>query len=258
MKLDAITGADVGRLHRAIGKRRPVVANRVVSAISSAHKFAATEKLVPKGFNPASGIEALRENRRERCLTTAELERLGSALRLAETEGIPWTVDETKPTAKHIPKGERRTRLSPHAVAAIRLLLFTGCRLREVLHLRWEDVDFESAHILLPDSKTGRRYILLNASCRAARSLEHACCLLRTRSRRSGQRGLRHSTPRVGQLRALHGRCSSSLQSGLHFQPPSDQFAKRGGERIGRERSAVVHPQRKRARLAFGRHGGGS
>jgi integrase len=25
------------------------------------------------------------------------------------------------------------------------LLLFTGCRLREILHLRWEHVDFERA-----------------------------------------------------------------------------------------------------------------
>src|SRR5204862_1250052 len=50
-----------------------------------------------------------------------------------------------------------------HAIAAIRLLLFTGCRLREILHLKWEHADFERGLLLLPDSKTGRKTVVLNA-----------------------------------------------------------------------------------------------
>jgi len=46
--------------------------------------------------------------------------------------------------------------------------------------------------------------------------------------------------------------------SAARFQPPSDQLAERRGKGIGRERPAIVHPQRERARLAFGRHGGGN
>jgi integrase len=163
IKLTAVTTAEVGKLHRSIGKTKPVVANRVVEAIGSMYRYAAAERLVDKGFNPASGIEAYREEGRERYLTTAELERLGAALRLAETDGIPWAVDETKPNAKHVPKKERRTKLGQHACAALRLLLFTGCRLREILHLRWSDIDFERDLLLLPDSKTGRRVVILNA-----------------------------------------------------------------------------------------------
>jgi integrase len=65
------------------------------------------------------------------------LERLGGAIREAETIGIPWTVDESKPNAKHVPKSPKRfTKINPSAAAALRLLLFTGCRLREILHLR--------------------------------------------------------------------------------------------------------------------------
>jgi integrase len=45
--------------------------------------------------------------------------------------------------------------------AAIRLLMFTGCRLREILRLRWEDVDFERGVLNLPDSKTGRKKVLV-------------------------------------------------------------------------------------------------
>jgi integrase len=61
---------------------------------------------------------------------------LGDALREAETIGVPWVVDEKSPKAKHVPKDNRRTKLSPYATAALRLLLLTGCRLREILNLR--------------------------------------------------------------------------------------------------------------------------
>ena len=45
-------------------------------------------------------------------------------------------IDETNPKSKHTPKVRKGQRelLDPYAVAAIRLLLFTGARLREVLH----------------------------------------------------------------------------------------------------------------------------
>jgi integrase len=163
LKLTAITSAEVGKLHRRIGKAKPIVANRVVEAVASVYRYAAAEHLVPKGYNPAAGIEAFREINRERYLSTPELERLGVTLRLAETEGLPWTVDEASPKAKHVPKSGRRTLVSASACAAIRLLLFTGCRLREILHTRWEDIDFERGLLLLPDSKTGRRHVVLNA-----------------------------------------------------------------------------------------------
>ena len=53
--------------------------------------------------------------------------------------------------------------MSPFAGAAIRLLLFTGCRLREILDLRWSDVDLERGMLNLLDSKTGRKSVILNA-----------------------------------------------------------------------------------------------
>ena len=57
--------------------------------------------------------------------------------------------------------------IAPHAAAAIRLLILTGARLREVLHLRWEHVDLERGLLFLPDSKTGKRTIILNAPAMA-------------------------------------------------------------------------------------------
>ena len=49
--------------------------------------------------------------------------------------------------------------VSPHAVAAIRLLILAGCRKREILHLRREQVDLEAPEPILLDSKTGPRKV---------------------------------------------------------------------------------------------------
>jgi integrase len=127
------------------------------------YAFAGRAGVVPEGTNPARGIDKFKESRRERFLTGEELERLGSAIREAETIGIPWTVDESRPRAKHVPKAARITKINPSAAAALRLLLFTGCRLREILHLRWEYVDVQRGCLFLPDSKTGRKTVILNA-----------------------------------------------------------------------------------------------
>ncbi len=123
-RIDALTTADVARLHRKIGKTRPVTANRIVEALGSVFRYAVTCGIASSGFNPATGIKAFKQRPGERYLTADELSRLGAALCDAETVGIRWTIDGTKPTAKHIPKTARRTVLTPHPVAAMRLLLF--------------------------------------------------------------------------------------------------------------------------------------
>jgi integrase len=162
-KADKVTRAQVATLHGKL-KATPFQANRVLAVIGSMYTFASRSGLIAEGMNPARRIEQFKEHRRERFLTAEELNRLGSAIREAETKGIPWSVDETRPKAKHLPKVESRfTKIGPFAAAAIRLLLFTGCRLREILHLRWEQVDLERGLLFLADSKTGRKSVILNA-----------------------------------------------------------------------------------------------
>ena len=162
-KADKLTRLQVGRLHSSLADT-PFQANRVLAVVGSMYAFAGRAGIVPEGTNPARGIDKFKESRRERFLTGEELERLGSAIREAETAGIPWTVDESKPNAKHVAEGASDSPRSPRsAAAALRLLLFTGCRLREILHLRWEHVDFERGCLFLPDSKSGRKTVILNA-----------------------------------------------------------------------------------------------
>jgi integrase len=160
---EKVTTADLARLHVRM-KKRPYQANRMLAVVGSLYTFASRRRLVSSGFNPARGIDRYPEKGRERFLTADELGRLGDAIREAETVGLPWTVDEKKPTAKHAPKkAKRRTVIDPFAAAALRVLILTGARLREILKLEWQHVDLERGLLLLPDSKTGAKSIILNA-----------------------------------------------------------------------------------------------
>ena len=136
-KADKLTRGQVTKLHSALSGT-PFQANRMLAVVGSMYAFAARIGLVREGTNPARGIEKFKEKRRERFLNGEELQRLGSAIREAETTGLPWSIDDSKANSKHVPKAKRSTIIAPSAAAAIRLLLFTGCRLREILHLCWE------------------------------------------------------------------------------------------------------------------------
>ncbi len=86
-------------------------------------------------------MEPFKEKKRERYMSSEELARLTQTIAEVEEAGSE----------------------SVHAIAALRLLILTGCRLREILRLRWEDVDFEHGRLNLPDSKTGAKTVFLGA-----------------------------------------------------------------------------------------------
>ena len=89
--------------------------------------------------NPCRHVRYYREKSRERFLTPEEFRRLGAALRRFEARG---------PT-------------QASAVAALRLLMLTGCRTGEILTLRWDDVDRTAGVLRLRDGKTGPRMVPL-------------------------------------------------------------------------------------------------
>jgi integrase len=132
--------ADVAGFAHAL-RAKPVVANRALAVLSKMLNLAERWGLRPDGSNPCRHVERYRETKRERFLSEAELARLGAALAAAEQSGAE----------------------EPAVVAALRLLVFTGCRLGEVLNLRWADVDLERRALNLADSKTGARAVTLNA-----------------------------------------------------------------------------------------------
>jgi integrase len=164
LKASALTTAQVSTLHMSMADR-PYAANRAAAVWSKAYAWAATRGLVPDGHNPVKRLTKYREQCRERFLTIDEMARLGAALAEGETVGLQYEVDETKPTAKHAAKADhRRIKLDRYAAAALRLLILTGARLREILHAKWEQVDIQRGLIFLADSKTGKKPLYLSAA----------------------------------------------------------------------------------------------
>ncbi len=125
---------DIAKLHHGL-RETPYQANRLLAVLSKMFNLAERWGLRPDGSNPCRHVEKFGERKRERMLSPAELARLGDAL--AAHDG------------------------SPFAVAAVKLLVFTGARLGEVLGLRWEWIDFERGEARLPDSKTGAKTLHL-------------------------------------------------------------------------------------------------
>lgn len=148
---------------RAIVTGGKGTATRTVRLLGGIFSYAI--RLGMRSDNPTHGVAKYADNQGARFLSTAELERLGAALREAETVGIAWQTKPDKCGAKHLPKNveDRRSTIGPHAAAAIRLLILTGCRLREILDLKWKFVDQERGLLHLPDSKTGAKTIVLAA-----------------------------------------------------------------------------------------------
>ena len=135
----AVGHGEVTELHHALSGT-PVMANQVVDLLSRIYNLAEDRGQIPEMSNPCRAVAKNRERKRERFLTEEEFRRLGRVLDEAETcKGV-----------------------SVHAVAAIRLLLLTGCRKGEILNLRWSEVDLEAGELRLRDSKTGPRMIVLS------------------------------------------------------------------------------------------------
>jgi integrase len=157
VKASALTRREVQAMHSKVGASRgKYAANRAVAVLRAAYAWGGKQGHVPEGTNPAAGVERYREEAREHFLSVEEMQRIGEAMIEAETLGFAVKSGD----AKHAPRGQR-VKMSPHVTAAVRLLMLTGCRLREILNLRWREVDFERGVLRLPDSKTGRKVVFL-------------------------------------------------------------------------------------------------
>lgn len=138
-QLVRITTAAVQEFYDRSG-RRPV-ARAAVLQLARALRMSERWGWWPDGRapRPCLGVELEAKVLRERYLTTEELVRLREALVRWEADGplsLRWRFAQL-----------------------IRLLLLTGCRLREILHARWSWVDWAGGRLIIPPAhhKTGRR-----------------------------------------------------------------------------------------------------
>ena len=118
----------------------PSAADRSMPILSVIMKEAERIGLRPDGSNPCRGIRRYRRKGRERFLSDDEIRELSAVL------------------SAHADQ-------CPGQVAAIRLLLLTGCRKSEVLTLHWSD--YREGKLFLRDSKTGPRTVWLSRPARA-------------------------------------------------------------------------------------------
>ena len=135
-----VARADVAKLHHDLRHSR-YQANRSLALMSKMFNLAEAWGLRPDGSNPCRHVKKYKEEKRERYLCGNELARLGETLRECEED-----------------------RESQSTVNLIRLLLLTGCRLNEILTLKWEHVDLENNALHLPDSKTGEKTVHIGAA----------------------------------------------------------------------------------------------
>jgi integrase len=146
-KVASVTVADVQRLHRGM-RDRPIAANRTLALLSKMFNLAEKWRLRPEHSNPCRHVEKYPEHQIHRPLTVLELARLAKVLREAETADPPEAAE------------------NPRAVAALRLLMFTGMRRNEALRLTWACVDLDAGVLRLADSKTGAKVVRLNGAAR--------------------------------------------------------------------------------------------
>ena len=139
--VESVTRTQIAKLHHSI-RETPYQANRVLEVVRKMFNLAEAWGLRTDGTNPCRYIQKFKEQKRERYLSDEEWARLGKALAQIERDGSEL----------------------PGVITAIRLLIFTGCRLSEILELKWEYVDFERGCLFLPDSKTGSKLVPLGQS----------------------------------------------------------------------------------------------
>ena len=132
IKVPDLTRADVEKfkLDRTATK---ISANRSLALLSHMMTMAVVWGLRPD--NPVKGIKRFPEVRRDRYYSADELRRIHETL----TEC------------------ERNKTVRSGVILAIRLLALTGCRLGEIIRLRWSDVDFARRAFLIRDAKAGAR-----------------------------------------------------------------------------------------------------
>ena len=131
LAMEEITSTHVQDLHHSM-KATPGAANRTIALLSKVFNLAEKWKFRAEHTNPCIHIEKYPENNLENFLNEQEFTRLGEVLT----------------------KMEYTQETLPSITAAIRLLIFTGARLSEILNLEWKQVDFEEQCLRLTASNT--------------------------------------------------------------------------------------------------------
>jgi integrase len=115
---------------RAIVTGGPSAAARGMRCLSAMISWAIWREILET--NPCSKVQKLRDNRRERSITTGEAQRLWNVLDEAQSA---WVI-------------------APCYADIIRLIMLTGARRNEITELNWSEVDLDRSRLVLPPVRT--------------------------------------------------------------------------------------------------------
>ncbi len=110
-------------------------ATRTLRMLGGIFTFAVKRKIIRD--NPCRFVYKYPDNSRIRALSQEEAHRLAKAFKS--------------------PEYNQRT------LSAIKLLAITGCRVGEIISLKWKYINFEKSYLDLPDSKTGAKRIVVGS-----------------------------------------------------------------------------------------------
>ena len=131
-----ITTQELAAWFHTYSRTRPGGANQALGHFGTILNWGKANGHLPEDLlNPVTAIRRNRRQARGRMLSSAQLASLGTVLTAA-------------------PPPYRQ------GAAALMLIILTGCRLGEILSLRWRDV--KPDHLALPRAKTGPRDVWLN------------------------------------------------------------------------------------------------
>ncbi len=137
LKISSLTPEDMAKLHDTF-QGRPAACKRAFALLSKALTFAELWGYRPKYSNPCLHIKK-DKMQTQRLLSQEEMNRLRVGLCNEEKEGHNlWPA------------------------YAVHLLLVTGCHFREVLNMRWTDIDFENKCLRSTDDKADQKNIPLS------------------------------------------------------------------------------------------------
>lgn len=162
MKVAEVAITDIRKLHGDVraegieaGNKGVYQANRLLAVLSKMFSLA-----IERGWrtdNPCKGVRKFPEDQRWRNLSEDEVGRLLAACDEYEAGVRPVLEDDDPEVAERkqtsLPDAERNA-TDREAADAIRLLLFTGSRLREVLLAEWRQFDLEAGIWEKPSAHT--------------------------------------------------------------------------------------------------------
>lgn len=138
-KVKDVKRSDILTLHGSLSEK-PATANQVLALLSKAFNLCETWEWRPRNSNPCHEVKKYNIRERELILSAAQIKILSSTL-----EDMLAAGEISEPMSN-----------------LVRLLMLTGCRLREIMHAQRDWVDTERQLLVLPDSKVGQRKIALS------------------------------------------------------------------------------------------------